>query len=156
MLDELAGIIVLGGDGLFHLPIMAQGGDGLAFGLLALGAGQEPGAGERAGGGSRTGFLPVMDTGGGRIFRAGAFYDIVDVIDRIALLDGDILIPIGDGGGFPAFKSEGIGAVRIVIGPICDRLSLTCSKYYWFRSLWWSFFYFCDLPVVPYDAVVSA
>ena len=75
-------------------------------------------------------------------------------------MDGDILVPIGDGGGFPAFKSEGIGAVRIVIGPICDRGGLAGGgvvvSIVGFVHDGGVIFYFCDLTVVSYDAVVSA
>lgn len=64
LLDKLACIVIFRSDSLLNLPVMAQGGDGLLFRLLALGAGQELGAGEGAGGGGGAGFGPLMGARG--------------------------------------------------------------------------------------------
>lgn len=65
LLDELACIVVFRGNGLLDLPIVAQGGKGFGFGLLAFGAGRELGAGNCAGCRGSVGFLPVVDASGG-------------------------------------------------------------------------------------------
>ena len=81
LLDKLARIVVFRGDGLLDLPVMAQGGKGVLFGLLAFGAGGELGAGDGTGGRSGVGFLPVVVAGGS--CRAGT---VDQVINRVVLL----------------------------------------------------------------------
>lgn len=67
MLGEVAFFVVLRGDRLFHLPVMAQRGDQLPFRLAALGAGQELGARKSAGRFNSGSFRPIMITVGGSI-----------------------------------------------------------------------------------------
>jgi len=98
LLCELAGVIILGGDSLLYLPVMAQGGDSLGFRLRAEGAGIGKRAGERAGGDGGVTFLPVVGTVCGGL--AGAVDQVIDGVvvgDGIAgnggiLRDGNILV----------------------------------------------------------------
>ena len=99
LLGKLAGFIVLRGHRLLHLPIVAQGGERFGFRLLALGAGGDFRAGHGAGCGCAAGFTPGVFAGSGRVYggvRVGVLDQIVDVINRVSLFDGDGFIAIGD------------------------------------------------------------
>lgn len=50
LLDKLAGIVILRGDGLLDLPVMAQSGDSFSFRLLAFRADGDSGTGTGTGG----------------------------------------------------------------------------------------------------------
>ena len=117
LLDKLACIVVFRSDGLLDLPIVAQGGNGVLFRLLAFRAGRELGAGDGAGCGGGIGFGPDVITGGSD--GAGAVYQIVDgivVCDGVPfgggnLGDGDIFISICDGGSIAGFQGYFVTAV---------------------------------------------
>lgn len=142
---------------------MAQGGDGFGFDLLAFGAGQSTGAGHGAGCGSGAGFLPVVLTGGGRVYRgfgAGAVYEVVHVIDRVALLDGDVFVTVGDCGGVAGFQGYLVAAVRVVVAPVgngdgCARCGIVVCII-GFVDDGGVVFDLGDLAVVSYYAVVAA
>lgn len=127
LLDKLSFLVVLGGDGLLDLPVVAQGGKGLLFGLLAFGAGGELRAGDGTGGRSGVGFLPVVNAGGS--CRAGTVDQVINrvvVCDGVPfgggnLGDGDIFVSICNGGGVTGFQGYFVGAVRIVVAPIYNR-----------------------------------
>jgi len=55
---------------------------------------------------------------------AGAVHKVVNVIDGVALFDGDILVAVGDGGGCAAAQGEGVGAVLVVVGPVLNGIRL--------------------------------
>lgn len=85
---------------------MAQGGYAFLLGIAAGSAGVDflPGLG--AGGICDAAFPPVMSVG-----VSVALDDVVDIINRVPFLDGDVFITIGNGDGIAAFQDEVIGAV---------------------------------------------
>lgn len=111
-------------DGLLDLPVVAQGGEGFRFCLLALRAGQCDLAGKGAGGVCAAGLLPIVLTGRGD--GAGAVDQVVDrvvVCDGVPfgggnLGDGDIFVSVCNGGGVTGFQGYFITAVRVVVAPI--------------------------------------
>ena len=111
LLNKLSFLVVLGGDGLLDLPIVAQSGKGVLFDLLAFGAGGELGAGNGTGCGGNVGFLPVVDASGGEILGTGTIYKIVNVVDGIPFFDNDVFISIGDRYCIAGFQGYLVGAV---------------------------------------------
>lgn len=132
LVDKLACIVVLSGDRLLDLPVVAQGGEGFRFCLLALRAGQCDLAGKGAGGVCAAGLLPIVLTGRGD--GAGAVDQVVDCIvvgDGVpfgdgGFLNGDVFVSIGDGCCIAGFQGHLVTAVRVVIAPVYDRDGLAC------------------------------
>ncbi len=119
LLDELPGIVVLGGHGLLDLPIMAGGGDSLGLCLIAKGAGQEPGAGNGTGGGGGAGLGPGV-VAGGRGVGAGILYQVVDIIGGVTLNDSNVLVAVSNGRGGAVVQGEVISTGGVVVLPIGD------------------------------------
>ena len=106
---------------------MAGGGDGFGFGLVTLGTGGGHLARGGTGGLRPACLRPDMITAA-RYIRAGfpgAVYQIVDVVDGVALFDGDILVAVGDGDGVAGLGGDGVAAVLIVVRPVAHGVSLT-------------------------------
>lgn len=121
LLEELAIFIILCLYGLLDLPLMTQGRKLSGALLAALGAGLSFKTGDGAGGVDCFTGLPVMRSAfRAGISRSGAFYDVIDVICSVTLLNGYVLVAVGDGDRIAALKSQMIGAIGIVIEPIGD------------------------------------
>ena len=71
-----------------------------------------------AGGLCTVGLRPFM--GAGRGSRAAAVYEVIYVIDRVALFDGDVFVAVGDGLGGAVIESDGVCTGGVVIAPIGD------------------------------------
>ena len=166
LLDKLACIVVFRGDGLLDLPIVAQGGKGVLFRLLAFGAGGELGTGDGTGGRGGVGFLPVVDAGGS--CRAGTVDQVINrvvVCDGVPfgggnLGDGDIFISVCNGGGVTGFQGYFVAPVRVVVAPVYNGDGGACCRVVegvvCFVDYSGIIFYFGDLAVVSDYAVVSA
>jgi len=137
LLGKLASVIILSIDGLTDGPGVAQGGDGLGFGLAAEGAGQKPGTGEGAGGRGGAGLGPGVGAGGIRAgggvrVLSGAVHQVVDGIivgngvpgGIVCLGNGDVFVAVSNRRCRAAAQGEGITAVLVVVGPVCDRVGL--------------------------------
>ena len=131
-----------------------------------LRAGRELGAGDGAGGGGGVGFGTGVVTGG----RCGTG-TVDQVINRVVICDGvpfgggnlgdsDIFVSVYNGSRIAGFQGYFITAVRVVIAPIYDRDCLArggiVEGVVCLVDDGAVVFYFGDLSVVPYDAVVSA
>ena len=115
LLDKLACIVILRGNRPLDLPVMAQGGEGFRFRLLALRADIGGGAGEGAGGGSGVSRLSIVFTG-----RSTGSVD--QVVDRVVVGDGvpfgggdlrygDVFVSVGDGCRIAGFQGHLVTAV---------------------------------------------
>ena len=74
--------------------------------------------------------------------------------------DGDIFVSICDGGGVTGFQGYFVAPVRIVVAPVYNGDGGACCRVIegivCFVDDGGIIFYFCDLAVVSYYAVVSA
>ena len=99
---------------------MARCGYLLRVGIAALAAGVGHKAWSFTGGGGGHGAGIAM-LAAGVLVRVLILGDVViDVIDRVALFDGDILVAVGDRLRGAVVGGHGIGPVRIIIGPVGD------------------------------------
>lgn len=55
----------------------------------------------------------------------GAVYQIVDVVDGVALFDGDILVAVSNGDGVAGLGGDSVAAVLVVVGPVAHGVGLT-------------------------------
>ena len=78
----------------------------------------------------------------------------------MVIWDGDIFVSVCNGGGVPGFQGYFVAPVRIVVAPIYNGDGGACCRVVegvvGFVDNCAVIFYFCDLAVVSYYAVVSA